>query len=227
VIAKPRGRLIPLPAGDETGQADGTPRSGTAACPSSRFVRECNEAVQESNYHIPQAWAEFLAQSSLAGQWSWYGHFTHKDFPHPEAFDKLWKRWLAPINREAYGLRYYKTNRGVTWARASERQARGSLHYHALIGDIPEYVDKAYHYRRWEEMSGFCRIERYQASKGAEFYMSKDAYAWKHGEIDLSANLRSVLDGRKVSAVEDERREAESFVGVRCRHRKELLSFVW
>ena len=179
-----------------------------------------------NRHELPQAYAEMLSQPILADQWSWYGHFTHKDYPHPEAFDKLWKRWLAPINIEAYGSRYYKLNRGVTWARASERQARGSLHYHALIGDIPSWVDKSYHYKRWEEMSGFCRIHTYEKDKGAEYYMSKDAYAWKQGEVDLSANLKALIELRKRSGIAEEKLYLEAFTAYR-RHSKELKSFTW
>jgi hypothetical protein len=184
------------------------------------------QAEVERRYHLPQEWARFLSQPVFENQWSWYGHFTHKDYPHPEAFDKLFKRWLALINIEAYGQRYYKDNRGVTWARASERQSRGSLHYHVLLGDIPSYVNKAFHYRRWEYMSGFCRIEAYHKERGAEYYMSKDAYAWKHGEIDLSANLRALLESRKRSAIEQELRDVEGYRFSRP-HRKEVSSFVW
>jgi hypothetical protein len=36
---------------------------------------------------------------------------------------------------------------------------------------------------------GISRIYHYEVSRGAEFYLSKSTYAWKRGEVDLSANL--------------------------------------
>jgi hypothetical protein len=181
----------------------------------------------ESPYHLPQAWATFLSQPLLESLWGWYGHFTHKDYPHPESFHKLFLRWLYPINVEAYGRRYWKDNSGVIWARSSEFQSRGSLHYHSLIGDLPSWIDKAYHYRRWERMSGFCRIEKYESNRGAEYYLSKSSYAWKNGEVDLSPNMLAVLQGRKRSAFLEEQRFLEQYADLRRRARKRLSAFRW
>ena len=51
-----------------------------------------------------------------------------------------------------------------------------------------DYIDK------WYELAGLARIYNYEQGKGAEFYMSKSAYAWKRGEIDLSGPLTFHLD---------------------------------
>ena len=40
----------------------------------------------------------------------------------------------------------------------------------------------------WDVLGGICRIQKYKAHYGAEFYMSKSSYAWKEGEIEVSVN---------------------------------------
>jgi hypothetical protein len=140
-----------------------------------------------SNYELPQAWANYINQ--LNPRWSWYGHFTFRDFPHPERCIKTWALWIAKLNKEIYGNRYYKKPVSICWVRATELQERGCPHFHAVIGNVPSDVRRLEWLDRWNEIAGFARILPYLAHRGAEFYMSKSAYAWKNGEIDVSNNL--------------------------------------
>jgi hypothetical protein len=140
-------------------------------------------------YHIPQAWATFL--DNPAYHWNWYGHFTFRDYPHAETAHKAWMRYIHILNREAFGHYYWKhKEKGVIWARGTEDQKRGAVHFHALIGNVPDRVDHMKYKETWFKMAGISRIYAYEKDKGAEFYMSKSTYAWKRGEIDLSATMK-------------------------------------
>jgi hypothetical protein len=44
----------------------------------------------------------------------------------------------------------------------------------------------------------YSRVVKYEAEHGAEFYLSKASYAWKRGEVDVSANLGLELSGQRV-----------------------------
>lgn len=146
----------------------------------------------EQKYLLPQAWATMLEKFN----WQWYGHFTFRDYPHPETADRAWSRWVHRLNREIYGVHYWKDKtKGVYWARGTEYQKRGSLHYHAIVGGIPEYVHHMRYMDDWNISSGFSRIFKYEKKKGAEYYMSKSSYAWKNGEIDTSDSLKLEQDG--------------------------------
>ena len=154
----------------------------------------------ESKYSLPQAWAIFLDNTSF--HWNWYGHFTfrgddpalkkgHGGFPHPEAAGKTWMLFIHKLNRESFGVRYTKhKEKGVIWARGTEYQKRGAIHYHALIGNIPDSVRRMDYVDLWHSLSGIGRIYAYEKDRGAEFYMSKSSYAWKRGEIDLSGTMK-------------------------------------
>lgn len=71
------------------------------------------------------------------------------------------------------------------WARGTEFQRRGTIHFHALIGRVPRDIDRFKYMQIWFMLGGIARIFKYEEGKGAEFYMSKSTYAWKRGEIDL------------------------------------------
>lgn len=152
-------------------------------------------------YKLPQAWAEWLDNDNF--HWNWYGHFTFRGYPHEEQAHKVWMKYTHKMNRHIYGSGYTKNkSKGVTWARSSEYQSRGSLHYHAIIGNnfMPDHMRFQY-MKEWESMAGFARIHLYQKRLGAEYYLSKSAYAWKNGQIDISDNMKyhicqDVLQGR-------------------------------
>lgn len=156
-----------------------------------------NDSGNDSNYYLPQVWAEFLDRFT----WDWYTHKTFRDNPHPEMAIKTWDVFIHRLNREIYGCRYWKDKRkGVYWARATELQRRGIVHFHSLIGDIPGYVEMMKYFELWRLLGGFCRFYRYEKDRGAEFYMSKSTYAWKRGEIDVSETLKKEVNGLRISA---------------------------
>lgn len=165
-------------------------KSGLRGAGVRAHANACTPAhVHRSNYQLPQVWADYL---NTFNPWSWYGHFTFRSYPHPETAIKTFDLWVHKLNRAIFGCRYYKRPlSGVSWARASELQRRGVIHFHAILGRIPEAsnVKRLTWMDMWYTLGGICRIMRYESGKGAEYYMSKSTYAWKHGEIDLSGNL--------------------------------------
>lgn len=142
---------------------------------------ECNK--------LQVGWKDFVM--SLDEHWNWYAHMTFKGYPTEEGANKVFMKWSHLLNRECYGVRYWKRKGtdGVIWARGTEYQSRGSLHYHALIGRIPEGVDRFEYMEKWYELAGISRIYKYIPKKGAEDYITKSAYAFKRGEIDLGGPL--------------------------------------
>ena len=174
-----------------TGNRAAQPMTSRQASGEASKHRKGSYPESESVYHLPQAYADLLAPFD----WNWYGHFTFRDYPHPETAGKAWDRWMHRLNREIYGVHYWKDkSKGVFWARATEYQKRGSIHFHALIGGIPEYVHRMRYLDDWNISCGICRIYQYEPDKGAEFYMSKSTYAWKRGEIDTNDSLRMELE---------------------------------
>ena len=148
------------------------------------------------------SYASFLDKPEW--NWSLYGHFTFRDrvddsglrkFVHPEAACKIWDKFIHQLNKEIFGNRYYKRKKdGVVWARATEFQIRGALHFHALIGCVPDRVRRLDYVDFWYALAGFARIYKYEPGKGAEGYLSKSCYAWKRGEIDLGGPLAVRLE---------------------------------
>ena len=136
---------------------------------------------------IANGYAELVKKYDDA--WSWFGTFTFKNDIHPEAANKVWMKFTHQLNREVFGCRYYKRKQGVIWSRGSEFQKRGVLHYHALLGLIPDRVRRLNYVDYWEELAGFARIYAYERGKGAAEYMTKSAYAFKRGEVDFSDTL--------------------------------------
>ncbi len=155
-----------------------------------------------SHNSLPEVWAAFLDKPEW--NWQWYGHFTFRDrdadasglrrFVHPEAALKIWDGFVHQVNKEIFGNRYYKRKRdGVVWARATEFQVRGAIHYHAIIGRVPDTVRRRDYVDHWYSKAGQARIYKYEKGKGAEGYLSKSCYAWKRGEIDLGGPLAVCL----------------------------------
>ena len=148
---------------------------------------------------LPKAWVDFVSQ----WPWSWYCHFTFKDNPytdqmiHPESAVKIHDRFIHILNREIFGVRYWnRPNDGVTWIRATEYQYRGAIHFHDLIGRVPDWINRLIYMDLHDKMAGYARIHPYKGKGfGAEEYLCKSAYAFKKGDIDVGGPLKYVQDG--------------------------------
>lgn len=107
---------------------------------------------------------------------------------HPERADKIFRKALDEINKAIWGKRYKKQYRkGVIVARAVEKGNRGGLlHYHAVMGRVPDYINCEFIENIWKESGGgFCRIEKVKSAREVVQYMAKGSYLFKHGEIDI------------------------------------------
>jgi len=125
--------------------------------------------------HLPplqRQWAEWLRP----GPWEWFATFTFASPVHPEQANKRWARWISAI--QWGGAR---TTRGeIVWARATEQQKRGVIHFHAVLGRVAG-VGTFWAMRRWESIAGgFARIEPYMPGRGGIFYLVKK------GDVELS-----------------------------------------
>ena len=155
-----------------------------------------NREIVDSNYYLPQVWGEFLSKF----KWDWFITVVPDDIVHPEALDKLRDVFIHHLNQKIYGRSYWKDkSKGVFWAFGMERQRRGAPHIHGLIGGIPDFMSPNIEYN-WLRDHGakFSKIEAYKPNAGAEYYMSKSSYAWKHGEIDTSVTLSLEQVGERV-----------------------------
>ena len=152
-----------------------------------------------------QSYAGFidgLQDSENGFSWNWFGTFTFRDGKndgfgnkhqiHPEAAMKAMQKMIHILNRESFGVRYTKDkSKGVVWALATEYQNRGAIHFHGLIGCVPDRVRRMDYVDLWHGMAGIARIFKYENKKGAEQYLVKNSYAWKKGEIDFGGPLAS------------------------------------
>ena len=135
-------------------------------------------------------WARFLSPIPF----QWFGTFTFETRVHPEAALKRWRRFTNDLNRRLYGRRRAKhAPRGIYWIAATERQKRGVIHLHSLMGDANDLntiARRLYWMDHWNDMAGFARIEAIRSDDAALRYVTK--YVTKDGEIEFSENLGDV-----------------------------------
>lgn len=110
---------------------------------------------------------------------------------HPEKADKAFRVLLSKINREVYGVRWYKRpDGGVMWARGQEFHKDGRIHFHALAAAPTADLNSLTRRMRWVDWwwseFGIARIEPPQSQADVNAYVSK--YVTKDGEVDFSPN---------------------------------------
>jgi hypothetical protein len=152
-------------------------------------------AVALSRVAVRAGYVELLGRY----EWDWFCTMTFPDAVHPERADKLWRLWCSKLNRELFGPRWHrKQHRGVFWARASEFQTRGVLHYHALVSAVVDINNEALRVKwkeDWTKLShGFSRIYAVQHAPAVIRYVCK--YVVKGGDVDLSGNLKCYVRQR-------------------------------
>jgi hypothetical protein len=94
---------------------------------------------------------------------------------HPESAVKIYDKFIHILNREIFGVRYWnRPNDGVIWIRARENQYRGAIHFHALIGRVPEWISRLKYMDLHDKMGGYAGIHPYKGKGcGAEEYLCK------------------------------------------------------
>lgn len=130
-----------------------------------------------------EAFGEWLSKPP----WEWYVTLTFRDeyVPHNTA-DKHYYAWMRSLQMacNVKGLPrpfYY---------RCTEPQQRGTLHFHSLIGGVGDV--RRLLFKDFWELNGFARVEKYDAGKGANFYVGK--YLNKpDSDIKFSHNLKPYL----------------------------------
>lgn len=132
---------------------------------------------------VAAAWTEFLETHA----WSYYITLTFRAPPSAQNAHRKFRRWLHRINRQRFGHNYYRYHSGVPWARSSEQQSRGALHYHALIGACPN-LDVEAATADWKKLAGIARIRRYVPGGGAAGYLAKVYSRDGRGEIDVGGD---------------------------------------
>lgn len=169
---------------------------GKGLNPSSSSLQQ--ESVQVKS-PLVAAWVDLVKRHQ--DQFVWYAHFTFRPndriiglnrhrttFIHPESANKGLRRLLHGLNRQIFGVRYWKRpHDGIIAAVAWERQKSGNPHAHVLAGNIPDRIRRMDVVDLWFEKQGIARVHEYRKDMGAEEYLAKMAYLFKadHAEIDL------------------------------------------
>jgi hypothetical protein len=84
------------------------------------------------------------------------------------------------------GHRYSGKTEGVRWARVTEYQNRKVLHFHALIGGIPQGISCSRYRGEWKkvsDMAGHSVMRPIESHDGAILYICKNIP--KDGDIVL------------------------------------------
>jgi len=151
--------------------------------------------LRVNNYPIPivlnEAWVKFIEGFE---PWYWYITLTFKDEVSQGRAEKQFGRFVRLINESLYGRHYRNRELGVSWVKAIERQRRGVIHFHALVGGEVWKLRRFTYMDLWREggffsngkrfqANGFAKIEKYNSKLGARYYLSK--YVLKGGELDI------------------------------------------
>ena len=138
------------------------------------------------------AFGEFLSRP----QWDWYTTHTFKaEYVSPKQSDRAWYSWFNSVRlaAKAKGLTpSLYGDQAPFYFRVSEYQDRGTLHFHALIGNCGDI--RRLTFKDFWELHGYARVEKYEVGKGANFYVGK--YLTKSddvGDIRFSHNLTKHL----------------------------------
>lgn len=144
---------------------------------------------------LTEAWSAYLQQFS----WDHFSTFTFRPivrpvglnrqeitYIHPESVQKALRRLINELNKEIFGQRYWKRpHEGIIVAAAMERQQSGNPHVHALMGNIPSRISRKGIESWWFEKQGIARVKEYKHGMGAEEYLSKLAYLFKDGQVEI------------------------------------------
>lgn len=145
------------------------------------------------------ACADAYAQLLARRPWHWFVTLTFRPSQesagggiHPEKADKAFRVLLSKINRECYGVRWYKRpDGGLQWARGQEFHKSGRIHFHALVAAPTADLNQITRRMRWVDWwwreFGIARIERPESQAEVSAYVSK--YVTKDGEVDFSPNF--------------------------------------
>lgn len=134
---------------------------------------------------------QFGAWLSLP-EWDWYTTHTFRaEHVSQGAANYHWYSWWNSLCMAARAKELPRP----FYFRCEERQERGTLHYHALVGGVGDI--RRLLFKDFWELNGFARVEKYEPGRGANFYVGK--YLNKaDGDIRWSHNLVEALDKGRI-----------------------------
>jgi hypothetical protein len=95
--------------------------------------RPCDLRSRFPKQELRDGWVELLGRHA----WEWFCTLTFReDRVHPERGDKLFRVWVNQLHEAVFGKHWYRRDKRLSWARGSESQARGTLHYHVLLTGV-------------------------------------------------------------------------------------------
>ena len=163
--------------------------------PNTSFKDEIRKANISLAIEAKQAFGEMLS----IPDWEWYVTNTFKlDYVSPRQADKAWYAWYNSVRVAVKAINKAPSVYGPGtpfYFRVKEYQDRGTLHFHALIGNVGDL--RRLSFKDLWECYGFARVEAYEAGKGANFYVGK--YLTKtQGDIRFSHNLTPHLTKQRL-----------------------------
>jgi hypothetical protein len=163
--------------------------------PNTSFKDEIRKANISLAIEAKQAFGEMLS----IPDWEWYTTHTFKvDYVSPRQADKAWYAWYNSVRVAVKAINKAPSVYGPGtpfYFRVTEYQDRGTLHFHALIGNVGDL--RRLSFKDLWECYGFARVEAYEAGKGANFYVGK--YLTKtQGDIRFSHNLTPHLTKQRL-----------------------------
>ena len=146
-----------------------------------------------SQAELKQAWGTWLTElGDRNGGWDWWATLTFRDRTEQEisqGWTKVgWNYSQGALDRFMSFLRDLRGIGEPTWVRGREYQTwRGVPHFHCLIGGV-DHLRRDQAWSWWFTRYGIARIEPYDRSLGAGFYLCK--YVTKElGDIQFSPGL--------------------------------------
>lgn len=191
------GLLLPVRRDDEDPAGLDLLPSVRSACKHSahKDLPDQPELYAQPDTRARDGYAEMLSRRP----WHWFVTLTFRPDHerasggiHPEKADKAYRVLLSKINRECYGVRWYKRpDGGLMWARGQEFHKSGRIHFHALCAAPTADLNTLTRRMRWVDFwwseFGIARIEAPESQQAVNEYVSK--YVTKDGEVDFSPNF--------------------------------------
>jgi hypothetical protein len=154
---------------------------------------------------LRDSWIFFLNEISekIGTGWQIYATLTFHYSKHPEQAIKQLKRFKTTLNNELFTRRQLNRGYGLTWAIAQERQDRGVIHYHCLIGGDERLTTMSMNElgKKWwnqglnkqgkQTYTGLARFTRPKKDIKVRSYIAKYVNKTQQGmEIIVPARLR-------------------------------------
>jgi hypothetical protein len=128
---------------------------------------------------LVSAWVELVGR----GVWDWFVTLTFREPVHPESAGKRFREFLARV-QAVRDVRSLLDQPAVLWLCAMERQQRGVIHFHVLLGNV-QVLSYALVRESWTH--GFSWVERIARAEDVARYCAK--YVLKGGELELGVGV--------------------------------------